>query len=233
MPTQEISSKELQKNLVVAGIAFLLLVSATYLSYRHTKSRTPQIVLPGGVTYLGPSSSQKRDGNVATTTPPAASADTIPVPADTEWTTWSGKKYPYSFSYPKTLSLGFFPNDPFDATTIFWGDTNPQENLLLRVENLSADPNNKKYVKGAKLAYVENWWKQYSFSGLSAVEEFTTREGLRGYRALYKEKSDKVPYEHIFLEVPGKSELVVWMSQKLLEKSIFDRIVDSLIWKNL
>lgn len=201
---------ELQKTLGVAGIAFIVLVSATYLSYRHTKSRTPQIVLPGGISYLGP-------------TPKQMQSEKIPVPVDASWAPWKGQRYPYSFSYPSNLSLGFFPNDPFDAVTIFWGDTNPQENLLLRVETLSAGQSNKR-------AYVENWWKQYTYAGVASVEDFTTSQGLKAYRARYKDQTGSVPYEQVFLEVPGKPDLLIWMSQKLLEKPIFDRIVDSFIW---
>lgn len=221
MESEEMSPKELQKTLVIAGGAFLVLVSATYLSYRQSKSRTPQIVLPGGVSYLG----------LSETPVPKPVSGKIAVPNDAIWDTWKGKKYPYSFSYPTSLSLGFFPNDPFDAVTIFWGNTNPQENLLLRVENLSADPKNKQYVKGSKRTYVENWWKQYSFTGISTIEEFTTTHGLKGYRVGYKDSSGKTPYEHVFLEVPGKPELVVWLSQKLLEKPIFDKVVESLTWR--
>lgn len=214
MKTERMSPKELQKTLAVAGVAFLLLVSATYLSYRHTKSRTPQIVLPAGGTYLGPTPSLEK---------PASTAGKIPVPADAAWGTWTGKKFPYSFSYPTTLSLGFFPDDLFDAVTIFWNNTNPQENLLLRVEKPTAKEKNTRL-------YVENWWRQYAFTGVSTIEEFTTKQNLKGYRVGYKDSSGKIPYEHAFLEVPGKPELVIWMSQKLLDQSIFNRIVDSLIW---
>lgn len=207
--------KDLPKTLAIAAFAFFLLVSATYLSYRHAKTRTPQIVLPGGISYLGP-----------TTTPTTQPAITgkIPVSADATWATWKGQKYPYSFSYPSSLSLGFFPNDPFDAVTIFWNDTNPSENLLVRVEKRTAKEKNTRL-------YVENWWKQYNFSGVSTVEEFTTKQGLKGFRAKYNNSSGNVPNEHVFLEVPNKPELVIWMSQKLLEKPIFDRIVDSLTWQ--
>ncbi|MBI3577107.1 hypothetical protein HY086_03675 [Candidatus Gottesmanbacteria bacterium] len=202
---------ELQKTLVTAGVAFLILVSATYLSYQHTKSRTPQIILPGGVSYLGPST---------TPAPRATATGKIPVPDTASWATWKGQRYPYAFSYPSSLSLGFFPNDPFDAVTIFWKDTNPQENLLLRVEQ----------AKGPKRTYVENWWKQYNYAGIASVEEFTTTQGLKGYRAGFKDQTGNVAYEQVFLEVPGKPELIIWMSQKLLDKPIFDRIVDSLSW---
>ena len=64
-------------------------------------------------------------------------ARVIPVPADDVWATNEGKQFPYSFSYPKTLSLGVFTDDPFDGVTIFYGNTSPQENLFFRVENLT------------------------------------------------------------------------------------------------
>ncbi len=223
---QGVSPKEIKTGILLAIGAFIILSTAVYGSYRHTKSRTPQIILPGGVTYLGPSPKEN----------PASSATTqirtgrIPVPDNATWGTWKGQKYPYSFSYPTSLSLGFFPNDPYDAVTVFWQNTDPSANLLLRVEDLSQNPDTKKYLTKPKRGYVENWWKQFTFTGVDVVAEFTTKIGLKGYRAIYKDSSGPLPYDQVFLEVPGKPELVVWMSQKLLETSVFNRIVDSLTW---
>ncbi len=198
----------------IAGFTFLVLTGIVLLAYQYSQPRGGSIVLPGGITYLGPSP----------TLPPTPGK--ISVPADTKWQTQSGKKYPYSFLYPTSLSLGFFSGDPFDAVTIFWGDTNPQENLLLRVETL-------KNPKKSKKDYVLDWWKDYAWKGVSDIAEFKNSKGLTGYRAKYLDASGSSPFDHIFFEVPNRPELLIWMSGKMLEQGVFDKIVDSVEWKNL
>ncbi len=225
------SPKELQQTLAVAAIAFIILISATYFSYRHTKSRTPQIILPGGVTYLGPSPTGNATPPKNTETAKPSAAGKIPVPDNATWSTWKGQKYPYSFSYPTSLSLGFFPNDPFDAVTVFWQNTNPSENLLLRVEDLSQNKDSKEYINKTKREYVAYWWKQYAFTGIQSVKEFTTTTGYKGYRAQFTNQSGSPTPDQIFLEIPGNPNLVVWMNQKLLDLPVFDKIVDSFLWK--
>lgn len=190
------------KEISVVVTAFLVLTGMVLLAYQYSRPRPGGIVLPGGITYLGPSPSQ----------------------ADVKWATQTGKKYPYSFLYPSSLSLGVFPSDPFDAVTIFWGDTNPQENLLLRVETLK-DP------KKSKKDYVRDWWKDYTWKGVADIAEFTNSNGLKGYRAKYLDSSGTSPFDHVFFEVPGRPDLVIWMSGKMLEQGVFDKIVDSVSWK--
>lgn len=210
---------ESRKMLPIVGTVFLLLTGIVLIAYQYSRPRGGVIVLPGGVTYLGPS-------------PTKATSEKVPIPADVSWATQTGKKYPYSFSYPTTLSLGFFPSDPFDAVTIFWGKTNPQENLLLRVENLKEIKGKEAYIKKSKKDYALDWWKDYSWKGISDIAEFTNSRGLKGYRAKYLDASGSAPFDHIFFEVPGRPELVVWMTSKLLQPEVFDKIVDSLQWNS-
>ncbi len=227
METEKVLPKELQKTILVAAIAFVILTCATYLSYRHTKSRTPQIILPGGVSYLGPSpSSQSSSGQKQSKT----ISDKIPIPDSVAWTTWKGQRYQYSFSYPSSLSLGLFPNDPFDAVTIFWGDTNPQENLLLRIEDLNSIPDMKDYINKPKRQYVEQWWKQYDYTGVASIKEITTKSGLKGFRARYTKSTGNSTFDNVFIPIPNKPNLILWTTGKFLQQSVFDRIVESITW---
>lgn len=216
---------DLKKTSPIIITVFLILVSVVLLAYQYSRPRGGTIVLPGGVTYLGPTESAKgtRDKRQET--------GKIPVPADASWTTKEGKKYPFSFLYPTSLSLGFFPNDPFDAVTIFWGDTNPQENLLIRVENLKEMKGKEEYIKKPKKNYILVWWKDYAWKGVADITEFKNSKGLTGYRAKYLDTTGSSPFDHIFFEVPGKPELMIWMSGKMLEAGVFDKIVDSVEWK--
>lgn len=202
---------DVKKSLPVIGSAFLTLLGIVFLAYLYSKPRAGAVVLPGGITYLGPSPTIQ------------ATKGKIPVAEDSVWATQTGKKYPYSFLYPSSLSLGVFPNDPFDAVTIFWGDTNPQENLLLRVETL-------KDTKKSKKDYVLDWWKDYTWKGVANISEFKNSKGLKAYRAKYLDSSGTSPFDHVFFEVPNRPDLVIWLSGKLLEQGVFDKIVDSVTW---
>ncbi|MDO8451692.1 MAG: hypothetical protein Q7S76_02375 [bacterium] len=214
--------------LITAGIIFFTLFATgvVLLSFRFAKNRSSTIVLPGGRTYLGPESEPTK-GSTQTLTPEGK----IPIDSDSAWSTQHGSLYPYSFSYPRALQLGVFPDDPFDAVTIFWGDMKPQENVFIRIEDLAKIPQATEYIgKPAKL-YAENWWRQYSYwKGVSGIEEFMNSKGLKGYRAHYKDSAGNSPFEHVFFEVPQRNDLVIWVSSKLLDKKTFDALVDSVAW---
>lgn len=216
---------EEKKMLPIIGIAFLILAGGVILAYQYSRPRGGAIVLPGGVTYLGPTeSAQTQNSNLKTQN------GKIPVSSEAAWATQTGKKYPYSFLYPTSLSLGVFPGDSTDAVTIFWGDTNPQENLLFRVENLKEMKGKEGYIKKPKKDYVLDWWKDYTWKGVADISEFTNSKGLAGYRAKYLDASGTSPFDHVFLEVPDRPELVVWLGGRLVPSAVFDRIVDSVAW---
>lgn len=218
--SKPVFSKDVKQILVVATCAFVALLGITFLAYQYAKGRPGTVVLPGGITYLGPTPTQ------APTTP-----DKIVIDPNVSWNIQKGKLYPYEFSYPSSLSLGKFPNDPYDAVTIFWGNTNAQENLLFRVEDLSKIPDMVNFIGKSKKEYANVWWKQYNWKGVSSITAFTNRKGMKGYRAKYLDNNDTVPYDNIFFEVSGRPELVIWMASRLLDKNVFDRIIDSFSWK--
>lgn len=210
-----------RQTLVIAAVAFVILMTATFLAYEHAKGRQGGLVFPAGVTYLGPTPTQA----------PLPTSDRITVPPDATWNTQKGTIYPYEFLYPSTLTLGVFPGDPFDSVTIFWGNSNPQENLLLRVEDLNKIPDMKQYISTSKKEYAQIWWKQYSWKGVASVDAFTNSKGMKGFRAKYVDSQGKTPSDNIFFEVPGRPDLVIWMSSRLLDPTILGKIVDSLSWK--
>lgn len=219
----KMSLRQLSTTGIIAVTIIVLLTGATFLSYWYAKGRPGSIVIPAGNTYLGPSTSPS---------PPPPQTGRVSVPPNDEVATQIGKVFPFSFSYPKSLSLGVFPGDPFDSVTIFWGNTNPQENLLLRVENVKDIANARPYLNKPKIEYARDWWKQYNWKGVDSVVQFTNAKGLIGYRAKYKDATGQSPFDHVFFEVPNRPELVIWMSGKLLDQATFDAIVDSVSWNN-
>lgn len=207
--------------IIVIVVALLVLTGITVGAYAYAKKRTGTTILPGGSTYLGPSPAQQA---------PPPIAEKINVSLDAPASTWKGQTYPYSFSYPSPLSLGFFPGDPFDGVTVFWGNTNPSENIFLRVEDLNKIEEGKKYIGKSKKEYANIWWKQYNWKGVSDIVEFTNSKGLKGYRAKYVDAAGATPFDNVFFEVPGRRDLVVWIGGSKLESQLFDRIVDTFAW---
>lgn len=189
------------KSLLPTFIVSLVLCVAVFIAFQSAKTRQGTVVLPGGITYLGP-----------TPTPPTS--------PNSPTSSYTGKLYPYSFSYPSSFSLGWFPNDPYDAVTAFLPNTDSNKNIFFRVEKLS----------GTAIDYANNWWKNYTWKGVSSVTAFTNSKGLKGYRAKYLDTTDKTPYDHVFFEVPGRTDLIMWISGKLFTKDVFDKLVDSVSW---
>ncbi len=211
------------KILVVSVLMSVLLLFLVVGAFVSAKKRTGTIVLPGGRTYLGPTPSPDQK-NITEPVP-----EKIAIPASTPWVEKTGTVFPYTFSYPESLSLGVFPNDPFDAITIFYPGTDANANIFFRVENLTSL--NKKDFIGKIQQYANTWWKDYAWKSVSSVTPFTNKHGLKGYRALYVNNIGKTPYEHVFFEVPDDNNLVIWMSGKLFDESVFNTIVDSVSWQ--
>ncbi len=224
---ETLSKNDYKKILPIAVIIVIVLTSISVLAYVSAKNRTPTIVLPGGVTYLGPSEATQTQNAIQPT-----QNGKIPIPVDAKWTTQTGKKYPYSFLFPSSLSLGIFPNDPFDAVGIFWNNLDASANLLLRVEDLRLIKDGKEYIAQSKKEYANNWWKQYGYKGVASIEEFTNSTGLKGYRAKYINEKGQTPYDNIFFEVPESPELVIWMASGLLDQNTFDKIAGSVSFKS-
>lgn len=212
----------IHKILSLSCLLFVILTAAVVIAYRSAKKRTPTIVLPGGITYLGPS---------PTFAP--AQPGKVSIPTNDQWVEYRGKVFPYSFQHPKSLSIGFFPDDPFDGVTVFLPNTKPEDNLFLRVEDLTKISEAKDYVGKSKREYAENWWRQYpAWTSVVSVTAFTNSQGLKGYRAKYLDAAGTSPYDHVFFEVYGKQNLVLWLSGRLLPQEVFDRLIDSLAWNS-
>lgn len=217
------SDAPVPKALIPALLVSLVLFAGVYIAYQAARARPGTIVLPGGITYLGqtptPQPSQA----------PQLGTGKIPIDSNTKWVENKGKKYPYTFSYPSSLSLGFYPNDPYDSVTVFYPNTDSNTNIFFRVDDLNKI--NKTMYIGKPMEYAQNWWKDYSWKGVSTVTAFTNSKGMNGYRATYTDLSGNTPYDHVFFAVPERTDLIIWVSGKIFSPEIFDKIVDSVMWK--
>ncbi len=232
-PHTESSDLDIPKIVIACVIGMLLLGGALYASYRYSQSKSSGVVLPGGTTYLGPSPSSPNppasaqgsgDAKQPTPTPVQFSAA-----ADVPWKTQYGRIYPYTMSFPESLQLVVFIEDPIDSVAISLPDTPPQQNILLNMEII--DQRDPMLVAQKKLDYVTNWWKFFSgLKGVADVTPFTNATGLKGYKAHYVNTADKTPNVDVFFEVPNRQNLMIHLANGILEPDLFDRIVDSVRW---
>jgi len=140
--------------------------------------------------------------------------------------------YPYTFTYPSTLTLVVFPNDITDSVGISWNNNSPQANILFRVSDINkVEPAMVKYI-GKSKEYAQNWWTQYSggLKGVKSLVEFTNSKGMKGYRVRFLNHSDQAPNEDIFFEVPNRPDLMIRFGNGILDQAVFDRIIDTFSW---
>lgn len=208
--------------LAIATIAAVVILGgAVFATYRYSQKQMGNIVLPGGVTYLGASPTTPVQPSTAPLRFTAAST--------VSWNIQTGNIYPHSFSYPSTLPLVFFPGDASDSVAIAWGNIPPQLNILLNMEFI--DKRDEEYIGKPKIEFVRNWYKYFSgLKGVARVEPFTNTNGLKGYKASYINYADTSPNTDVFFEVPGSDSILIHMANGILDPVIFDRIIDSLKW---
>ncbi|MBI2611892.1 hypothetical protein HYW54_04065 [Candidatus Gottesmanbacteria bacterium] len=219
-PTEE--QLDIKKLATATIVGIVVLGAVVYGAYTYSQRKSGNIALPGGVTYLGATPA----GDQPPTAPLRFTAD-----PSVSWTIYAGKEYPYSFSTPATLPLVYFPGDRNDPVGVVWGNIPPQANLLLNIERLSEREGD--YEKKPKRTYVEDWYKFFSgLSGIESIAEFTNIKGLKGYRVQYLTPTGKSPNIDIFLEIPGRNDIMIHMGNGSLDPSVFDRIVDSVEWGN-
>lgn len=211
---------------IIATLAVVILTAITIFAYQYARKKSGTVVLPGGTTYLGPSTDQQ------VAPPPPQMPSIFTASGSEKWIPFTGKLFPYTFSYPETLSLVVFPQDPTDSVAIAFNNIPPQQNLMYRVSDIAKiEPDLAGYVNKPKIEYVKNWWKQYSgLKGFKSIDEFTNSKGMKGYKAIYLTHANETPNMDVFFEVPGNPKYMVWFSRSILEQSVFDKIIDSFYW---
>lgn len=210
---------DFKKILLATAAGIFILGGITYVGYKYSQKKST-ITLPGGVTYLGP-------------TPQGESQPTAPlqfaVDPTTSWLTMTGKSHGFTFSYPSTLPLVVYSGDTTDTISIGWGNIPPQQNIIINVSDVSdLDP---KYIPLPREQYVKDWWKQYSgLKGLKSITPFTNPQNIKGFRARYFDWSDNAPIDNVFYPLPNNSHYVIHLANGVLEPSVFDRIVNSIVF---
>ncbi len=213
------------QKLIFLIFSILLLIGALYITFRYSLLQSNNIILPGGVTYLGPSSTTKPIPPTLTVKP----RKVFTAPSDDKWVIFHGSIYPYSLNHPQSLNLVVFPKDKSDSVAFSFDNIDPRVNILLNIEKISdRDPR----LSGKPIIdYVKNWYKYFSgLKGVDKIDAFQNVNNLKGYRAVFINDVNQTPNVDVFLEIPGSNDLVIHLANGNLDPSIFDRIVDSVNW---
>ncbi len=207
----------------IVAICVVILLSVVFVWNAWTVQRNGKVVFHAGVTYTGPDQKQQKQ-----------LPEKFAVDDTTKWIRITGKLYPYSFEAPETLTLVRFDNDPYDIYAVSYNNQPPSSHVLIGVDDLSAKKELKQYIKQPKTVYVQEWWKHIGgLSGMSSITPFTNSNGLKGYRAKFLLKNGTpTPYDDVFFEVPKRNDLIIHLSNNILESTVFERIVDSLSWSS-
>lgn len=209
--------KKMGLGLIVGSVILAVIL---YAGYVYSQKNGGRLILPRG-TFTG--KNEDKPG-FNTENPPTAPLR-FTAGSDVQWMVLKGKTYPYAFSYPQTLSLSVFPNDPSDSVAINWGNINPSFNILLNIEKIT--DRGQEYA-GKPEEYARNWWKAFSgLKGVVAVDKFTNTNGLTGYKAVYLNSLNQSPNVDVFLVMPYDQNLVIHLANGVLDPGIFNRIVDS------
>lgn len=224
MDTKEDFSEEMgKKNLVAVNVVilvvFLLVIGGVY--YFVSSKNKGQQVFPAGVNYLSPKGEEAKK--------PVLLYDFAKLAESSDWVTYKGKVFAYSFQHPKTLAPLTFPNDKNDAVTFKVNELPPEQSLLLTVETISA---RDKSLVGKQEEFVKNYWKYFSgLKGLKKIESITNEKGMKGFKANYIVKSNNaVTSDYYFFVVEGNDDILIHIGDIFPTegKGVLNRMINSL-----
>jgi hypothetical protein len=219
--SETISKSNIVTANVVILVVFLLIVGGIFLVV--SKKSKGQQVFPAGINYLAPTTAAAK---------PVMLYDFTKLAASTDWVTYTGKLFPYSFQYPKEFTPVTYPGDKSDSVAFKVSSVPPEQSLLLTVEKISGRDKN---LVGKPEEFVRNYWK--FFSGLKALKTITTitnEKGLTGYKATYVIKgSNAVTSDYYFFTVPDDNDTLLHIGDifPTEDKTMINRIVNSLEYK--
>lgn len=217
--SEEISKKSLIAMNIVVLVVFISVIGGVY--YWVSKKNKGQQIFPAGINYLSPKGNEAQK--------PVLLYDFAKLAASSDWLTYKGKLFPYSFQYPKAFTPITYPNDKSDAVAFKVSALPPEQSLLFTVETISSRDKN---LIGKPEEFAKNYWK--FFSGLKALKKITkitNEKGMTGYQATYVVKgSNAVTNDNYFFIVEGNDEILLHIGDifPIEGKAILNRLVNSL-----
>lgn len=218
MDTQ-FSKKSLVAVNLVALVVFVAVVGGIY--YWVSNKSKGQQVFPAGINYVSPKGEEVKK--------PVLLYDFAKLAESSDWVTYKGKIYPYSFQYPKVIAPLTFPNDKSDAVTFKVNELPPEQSLLLTVETISERDKN---LIGKPEEFAKNYWKFFSgLKSLSKIESITNEKGMKGYKANYVVKgSNAITSDNYFFIIEGKDDILLHIGDifPVEGKTVLNRLINSL-----
>jgi hypothetical protein len=202
-------------SLVVLTV-FLIIIGAVY--YFVNRKNKEAVVFPAGVNYIGDQASQDAPSPVPT-------VDLTKLGQSGKWLMAGGKTYAYTFMFPAELGIASFPNDASDKISWVTGIVSPENNVAFNVEPMVVA--GQSYA-GNPEEFVKNYWRNYNgFSGIKAIEPYQNEKGVKGYKALYTDKTGKVPVTYYFFNIPNDTGHMLQVINGMIPEDIFTKIVNS------
>lgn len=221
MTNQDSSTNPLDKNSLASmsvGVLVLFLVLIAGIYFWVAKKNKGGVVFPAGINYMGPS-------NLT----PIPTVDLTQLGKSGKWLQTSGKIYKYSFIYPAELQVTAFINDQSDKLAWVTGIGSPQQSIAFTVESVaSLDPKYEGDLEG----FAGNYWRKFNgLGGAKSVEPFTNSKGLKGFKAVYADKTGKTINTNFFFAIPDQSDKVLQVINGIIPENIFMQIVNSIEFK--
>lgn len=229
LPDPEVTFSDKQTEMILlAGLVTIILVLLSLVLFEFSKPRVGQVILPGGITYLG----EKTTPTPASVQPqPKKPLLQLSAAPNAIWKTYTGKQHPFRFSYPESITVAPYPNAANETVVIRVGTQNPTEYLFLVVIDMT-----KPGVEPWKGKPLDEFVKNYAsvtvgVSSVSDIQPITTINGLSGYRAVMKEVSG-AQTDNIFFTIPKRPDRVLRLvnASAILAPELFTRIADSVGW---
>lgn len=221
MTNQDSSTNPLDKNSLTSmsvGVLVLFLVLIGGIYFWVSKKNKGAVVFPAGINYMGPS-------NLT----PVPTVDMTQLGKSGKWLQTTGKIYKYVFVYPAELQVTAFMNDQSDKHAWVTGIASPQQSIAFTVETVSDF--DKQYEDDLE-GFAGNYWKKFGgLAGAKSVEPFTNSKGLKGFKAVYVDKTGKVINTNYFFAVPDDPNHVLQVINGIIPETVFMQIVNSVEFK--
>ncbi len=203
-----------------------LLLSVFYVFAWVSGKNEEELVYPAGISYLGPEQEKEKKSQDLTALKP----EELVLGAG-DWLRAGGSVYPYTFLYPEEMKLVSFPSDPLDSWGWEVGEDSAAQNLVVFVETLSSYGFSYSGLDGIK-EFINVYPSFYSgLSGVKSISEFINGQGVTGFKVVFINSAGQSPNLDVFFPVPGFADQVLHLGSGKVPKTIFDRIVDSISFK--
>lgn len=200
-------------------VLFLMLIGGIFFWVKNKNKSS--VVFPAGINYLGP----QAGANLT----PLPAVDMTQLGKSGKWIQSGGKIYKYRFMYPAEIQITAFINDQSDKIGWVTGNVPPQNSIVFSVETMSSlDP---KYTDNVE-EFAKNFWRKFNgLSGTKPVEAVTTQKNLKGFKAVYLDKSSKVANTNYFFPVPNDPDHVLMVINGAIPEIVYSQIVNSIEFK--